>query len=114
MKLQFRLQTLLAVVTLSAVLCAYIGWQAKLVREREALSAKRDGVFMVIGADDSEVPLVRRMLGDHEYMSILFDDAPPDAILLRYRAAFPEAEIRTDGRFVWESFKKRARDLYQQ
>jgi hypothetical protein len=110
---QYSVRTLMIVVTLLAVGSGYVGWQAKIVRERDALSEKRDGVFMVIAVDDTEVPLVRRMLGDHQYMAVLFDDAPPEAILRRYRAAFPEAEVRTDGRIVWESFKKRSRDLWQ-
>ena len=31
-RFQFRLRTLMIVVTLLAVPCAYIGWQAKIVR----------------------------------------------------------------------------------
>ena len=31
---QFSMRTLLIVVTLLAVACAYVGWQAKIVRER--------------------------------------------------------------------------------
>src|ERR1700747_2520005 len=37
-RFQFRLRTLLIVVTLLAVPCAYVGWQAKIVREREAIA----------------------------------------------------------------------------
>ncbi len=33
---QFSLRTLLIGVTLLAVACAYVGWQAKIVRERRA------------------------------------------------------------------------------
>jgi hypothetical protein len=35
-RFQFRLRTLLIGVTLLAVPCAYIGWQLKIVRERQA------------------------------------------------------------------------------
>ena len=34
---QFSLRTLLIVVTLLAVPCAYTGWQAKIVRDRKAI-----------------------------------------------------------------------------
>jgi hypothetical protein len=33
---QFRLRTLLIGVTLVAVVCGYVAWQAKIVRERRA------------------------------------------------------------------------------
>ncbi len=36
MKLQFRLRTLMIAVTLLAVPLGYVGWQAKIVRERKA------------------------------------------------------------------------------
>jgi hypothetical protein len=34
---QYSLRTLLIGVTLLAVVCGYVGWQAKIVREREAM-----------------------------------------------------------------------------
>jgi hypothetical protein len=39
-RFQFRLRTLLIGVTLLAIPCAYVGWQAKIVRARQAM-AKR-------------------------------------------------------------------------
>jgi hypothetical protein len=35
-RFRFRLRTLMIGVTVLAVPCAYIGWQAKIVREHEA------------------------------------------------------------------------------
>jgi hypothetical protein len=37
---QFRLRTLMIVVTLVAIPCGYVGWQAKIVRERKAVLAQ--------------------------------------------------------------------------
>jgi hypothetical protein len=37
-RIQFRLRTLMVVVTLLAVPCGYVGWQAKIVRERKAVA----------------------------------------------------------------------------
>ncbi len=39
-RFQFRLRTLMIVVTLVAVECAYVGWQVKIVRERKATLAE--------------------------------------------------------------------------
>jgi hypothetical protein len=36
-RFQFRLRTLLIVVTLLGVACAYVGWQAKIVRQRAVM-----------------------------------------------------------------------------
>jgi hypothetical protein len=40
-RFQFRLRTLMIVVTLLAVPCGYIGWQARIVRERRDLLASQ-------------------------------------------------------------------------
>jgi hypothetical protein len=40
-RFQFRLRTLMIGVTLLAVPCTYVGWQAKIVREREAFLENR-------------------------------------------------------------------------
>jgi hypothetical protein len=39
-RFQFSLRTLLIVVTMLAVPCAYVGWQAKIVREGRRWFAK--------------------------------------------------------------------------
>jgi hypothetical protein len=35
-RFQFRLRTLLIVVTVLSAVCGYLGWQAKIVQERKA------------------------------------------------------------------------------
>jgi hypothetical protein len=70
-RFQFRLRTLMIAVTLPAVPMGYVGWEAKIVRERKTwLAAQRiylpvepPPVFAI--GDDSQAPsLIRRWLGD--------------------------------------------------
>jgi hypothetical protein len=70
---QFRLRTLLIVVmALLAIPMAYVGWQAKIVRERKAWSEAHPGIVMYLDdesfADEQPpkdpLPLIRRRLGD--------------------------------------------------
>ncbi len=56
MKIQFRLRTLMIVVTLLAVPLGYVGWQAKIVREREAL-INRGVPGSVVYPDGGNLPL---------------------------------------------------------
>jgi hypothetical protein len=42
-RFQFRLRTLMIVVTLLAVACAYVAWQSKIVRERRAVADLEPG-----------------------------------------------------------------------
>jgi hypothetical protein len=71
---QFRLRTLLIVVTLLAVPCAYVGWQAAIVRERKSLleSGANGPTFNAMLDEDSDaaIPVIRLWLGDHFYRSI--------------------------------------------
>jgi hypothetical protein len=98
---QFSMRTLFAGVTLLAVPLGYLSWQARIVREREALASERaDDRVVGVNVDDSEVPLVRRWLGDHEYMAIWFNRNEPDELMQRYRAVFPEATIETPA-VIW-------------
>jgi hypothetical protein len=43
-RFQFRLRTLLIVVALLAVACAYVGWQAKIVKERHKAVASYQAI----------------------------------------------------------------------
>ncbi len=90
-RFQFRLRTLLIVVTL---FCVVVGWilnQASVVWERKSL-LKRAPVW---GADDigSGVPLVRRLFGDSGVGLVQLDVSASDEELAHYRAAFPEASV---------------------
>ena len=95
-RFQFRLRTLMIGVTLLAVACAYVGWQAKIVRERRAELNRVVNMRMVgIDAGDQakDISWARRLLGDKSVNSILM---PPDTTteeLDRIRALFPESKV---------------------
>ncbi len=57
-RFQFRLRTLMIVVAVVAIPCAYVGWQAKIVRERRALldSIKAAGGFVTAARDNGGPP----------------------------------------------------------
>jgi hypothetical protein len=96
-RFQFRLRTLMIGVTLLAVPCAYVGWQAAIVRVRLGILANFQDPPHIIKwhtihlGDKSQAPgLLRRWLGDKEVGSLFFakrDDAE------RHHDLFPEARI---------------------
>jgi hypothetical protein len=93
-RFQFRLRTLFIVVTLLAAPCAYVGWQEKIVREREAMSDPSNVLVFCTDVDQSEdIPLVRRWLGDQLYRSVVLSDAASDDMVSEYKMAFPEADV---------------------
>jgi hypothetical protein len=73
-RLQFRLRTLLIGVTLLAVPCAFVGWQAKIVRDRNEMREElesRGAIFLsdaVPGQGHPELSpsWLRRLLGDED------------------------------------------------
>ena len=69
---QFRLRTLLIVVTLLAVVCGYFGRQIELVRERKAFATNPQ--FLVITTAHSAVSWIRRLLGDSGCDRVVADD----------------------------------------
>jgi hypothetical protein len=100
-RFQFRLRTLMIAVTLLAIPCGYLGWQAKIVRDRRAMIDRvvsiDNGFRMKIDFRMTEpavsVPWIRRLLGDE---AIDYIDLPLDTEIeerQRIRAAFPEAHI---------------------
>jgi hypothetical protein len=112
--LQFSLRTLLIGVTLLALVpCGYIGWQAKIVRERIALLtwlekrkpidaplitpdwdiAQNENNRWDVQFNDDDLPWWRRLLGDHEVTSIRFPRLATEEEIARVRAAFPESSI---------------------
>ena len=80
-RFQFHLRTLMIGVTLLAVACGYVGWQAKILRERRALLMKvriahgewwtREDVNSPLEKSGIGISVMRRMLGDHEYGVIM-------------------------------------------
>jgi hypothetical protein len=91
---QFRLRTLMIVVTLIAAVCGYVGWQAKIVNERkQLLETGSDGPvvdFTVDKGKDAAIPTIRLWIGDHFFTSV---HVKQKADINRYKAAFPEADV---------------------
>jgi hypothetical protein len=97
-RFQFRLRTLMIVVTLLAVVCAYVGCQAKIVRQRKAVLANcsRSIILYSFGdeADQSSlISPVKRWLGDVAVQYMVVSAAVDLADLKVIREAYPEAEI---------------------
>jgi hypothetical protein len=97
---QFSLRTLMIVVTLLAVVCGYVGWQAKIVRNRKLVMnwiATHNGETALnrkhSGAPDywPSIPWLRRLLGDRAIAGLNIGplSAEDEA---RIREAFPEME----------------------
>jgi hypothetical protein len=97
-RFQFRLRTLMIGVTLLAVLCAYVGWQAKIVRERRAMLGTIDaagGRYLVINEGDVPAGMagpgwIRRLLGDVAVVEIDFHTSSLSQDDLKEK--FPEAD----------------------
>ncbi len=95
---RFRLRTLLIGVTLLAIVCGYIGWQVKIVRERRAMLqtiAATGGQYVAV--PDGKLPAgmagpnwFRRLLGDVVVIEIDFHASSLSQDYLR--AQFPEAD----------------------
>ena len=94
-RFQFSLRTLLIVVTLLAVPCAYVGWQAKIVRDREAALAASLPVRTATGMREppTDIPWMRRLLGDKQYAEFVLQDYATDESVAMLRLAFPEATV---------------------
>ena len=93
---QFSLRTLMIVVTLLAVPCAYVGWQAKIVSERRNWLANPQFVCLPNDPENCSLPWIRRLFGDTECIFMIADDAVSDADLAACRSAFPELDVRRD------------------
>jgi hypothetical protein len=102
-RFQFRLRTLLIGVTLLAVPCGYVAWQAKIVRERIRF---REQFFVKINpfeeaetdtlrepASDGKVGWLRRFLGDAERPFFTVSKKISVEDLNRVEEAFPESAI---------------------
>jgi hypothetical protein len=97
---QFRLRTLLIVVTLNCVIIGWLGMQATVVRERRAMLSRLPGGYSV-DDDGAGISWIRHLFGDQGIGLIQLGGSPTDEQLDRYRTAFPEACIyRTRGPIV--------------
>jgi hypothetical protein len=98
-RFQFGLRSLMIGVTLLAIPCGYLGWQVRIVRERDAMLRHSPDVIGAIsrprvdGQLTGEVSWVRIWLGDNEWFEIDLNDAASDETVERYELAFPEARI---------------------
>ena len=94
---QFSLRSLMIGVTLLAVASAYVGWQARIVRERlELLKTGGGSPVSMIGRDqskDGQIPFFRRLMGDR-FCTVIWLDQGAD--IGRYKTAFPEADVGDD------------------
>jgi hypothetical protein len=93
-RFQFRLRTLMIVVALLAVLCGYVGWQAKIVRAREAALAATGRMLYQAGQLESrkDLPWMRWLLGDKQYREIILEDDAPDRFPRRSSCGSPNTE----------------------
>jgi hypothetical protein len=94
-RFQFRLRTLMIVVTLLAAVCAYVAHEAEIVRERDAVRADLKKYGWVSASHLKPVPFVRQWLGDEGYSMILLPRGMSDDYIARIKAVFPESTFRT-------------------
>ncbi len=95
---QFSLRTLMIVVTLLAGACAYLGSQAKIVRDRRAMryeiNRTGDGAYVQEPLDPDtpcKVPWIRSLLGDEAAEIIALPMKASKEFRDHVRATFPEA-----------------------
>jgi hypothetical protein len=96
-RFQFRLRTLMIIVTLVAMASGHVGWQARIVRERKATLAQMiDAKSTERGGyawGDAQVPWIRRILGDRAVRCIGLPITATKDFRQRLRATFPEARV---------------------
>ncbi len=110
-RFQFRLRTLLIVVAILAVPCAYVGWQKSIVRERWAIRKRIEEVdegtitisvdHVVIILKESRpqelsaipIPWIRRLLGDEPIEQIVVPLATDREERRLIKRVFPEAAL---------------------
>jgi hypothetical protein len=96
-RFQFRLRTLMIIVTLNCVCVGWLGMQASIVWERRAMLNRLPGGYAV-DDDGSGISWIRHLFGDQGIGIIQIGGSPSDEQLDCYRTAFPEACIfRTRG-----------------
>ena len=87
---------MIGVTMFCVVVGAYVGWQAKIVRQRRAeLNRVVDARLVGIAGNDDErvIPWIRRVLGDQRVESIKMLVGTDASELDRLRVLFPEAKI---------------------
>jgi len=104
-RFQFRLRTLMIVVTLLCVVFAYVGSQAKIVMDRkaamvelirgggEAIGVERLNLRILDDGHDYSIPFLRRWIGDHAVFMIFYKPGTAYDEIRRLRDLFPESRI---------------------
>jgi hypothetical protein len=111
-RFQFRLRTLMIGVTLLAVPCAYVGWQVKIVRARNAMMIRLRDLGGVCNTPDEirdffsasykrsigmyrlpVLPWIRRWLGDQAVYQMWIPESAPSHDAAEIAQAFPEAIV---------------------
>lgn len=93
MKLQFRLRTLMITVTLLALPLGYVGWQAKIVRERKAFRDSQSGKWSEGDGSNGGLSWLRRQLGDEPVAIVGLPIDSSKELRAQAAALFPEARI---------------------
>ena len=94
-RFQFSLRTLLIVVTLICLaLGGYVGWQKKIVLDREEVLAwiGKHWSYSLYHDKESSLPWHRRMMGDRGLKLVLAENSMAEE-RDRIQSAFPEAKI---------------------
>jgi hypothetical protein len=102
---KFSLRTLIIAVTLLAVPLGYVGWQAKIERERLAMRdwiRSNGGYFPTSTSSEgfygSELSRwsgswIRGRLGDFDAVYVVVPNGTSDEKLCQVKAVFPDAEV---------------------
>jgi len=111
-RFQFRLRTLMIAVTLLALIpCGYVGWRAKIVRERKLMLDKVVSLgggyaALVNGRSIGNGPSqIDRLLGDEPIVEISFSKSNVGDRFAGLRAAFPEASIDDLDDPIWSKYR---------
>jgi hypothetical protein len=89
---QFSLRSLMIAVALLALLSGYVARQHAFVQMRQRF-LDEEGTRHVTSDEASDIPLIRRLLGDQAIRVILLDPETDKAERQRVAALFSEAEI---------------------
>jgi hypothetical protein len=97
-RFQFRLRTLMIVVTLLAVVCGYVGWPAKIVRERRDVVETHEtrtswDIRPARSLSRRRAPWPLRWFGEEGFAAIYVNDNESDDEIENLKRLFPEAEI---------------------
>lgn len=101
--------TLRVAMALVAMLCGWLGWQASIVRERNAvLEAVRTQGGLIFYHDASELPYVRQWMGDTAADWIMISKNSPRHLHDRIMRAFPRTQLSVVAQEGIEEFRQSA------